>query len=956
MRCKDRKRHQKLKRHFQKFSEYQKPCRRALFRVFFQALNQNQVKSYLRLVVSVGILALISSCRSKPTESRVDFNTQIKPIINKHCITCHGGVRRQANFSLLFRTDAFDSTESGKPAIIPGDPEHSELMRRITSTDPEERMPYKEDALKKEEIETLKEWIKQGALWGNHWAYVAPKEQAVPKPSGLLAGMLSLGEDWPKNEIDHFILQKLKEERIDHSAEADKPILIRRVYLDLIGIPPTSEQAKKFVEDESPDAYEKVVNELLASPHFGEKWASWWLDMARYSDTKGYERDVYRNIWRYRDWVINAFNEDKPFDQFTIEQLAGDLLPNPTDDQLIATGFHRNTMNNDEGGTEDEEFRVAALLDRVNTTFEVWQSTTFSCIQCHSHPYDPFRHDEYYKVAAFFNNTRDEDTEGEHPNLRIYTKEDQGKLERIKSWVARYEEAKVKEVTDFLRTLEPKIHPHDFDQFVNGELIDTKWLGIRDGGSARLRNVNLTDKTHLIINYSMSDPGGAFEIRRDNLKGELLATVRLDTIKNQRRAIDIPLKLTTGKKDLYLIFHNPMLKGDQSVCNIEWFAFRDDLPGKDDQQYTAIQNTFFDLLNTTVENTPIMIENNEDLFRKTFVFERGNWLVKGEEVTPEVPKALNALTSDLPKNRLGFAQWIVDKKNPLTARTVVNRFWEQFFGIGLVETLEDFGTQGAKPVNQPLLDWLALRLVNDHQWSMKKLMKDIVMSCTYRQDSKADPEVLEKDPSNRFFARGPRVRLSSEQVRDQALMVSGLLSKKMYGRSVMPYQPDGVWQSVWSDAKWETSKGEDQYRRALYTFTKRTSPYPSMMTFDGSSREICTVRRIRTNTPLQALVTLNDPVYVDAARALGQRMMKNHSNPQDQIRAGYEMALLHPITDRKLDALLGLYQEALAEYQQKNKVKVSLNKMESMKQTPQAAAMSVVASAILNLDEFITKE
>ena len=909
-----------------------------------------------RVIIFAGIAAILAACGTRQGEDRIDFNTQIKPIINKHCITCHGGVKRQANFSLLFRTDAFDSTESGKPAIVPGDPDHSELIKRITSSDPEERMPYREQPLSEQEVTVLRNWIRQGAQWGDHWAYVPPKTVEVPKSTGLLSKLFSVGNEWEKNGIDYFVTQKLKEEGLEHAKEAEKAVLLRRVYLDLIGLPPTPDQANKFIDDKSPQAYDKVVKELLASPHFGEKWASWWLDMARYSDTKGYERDVYRNIWRYRDWVIKAFNDDKPFDQFTIEQLAGDFLPNPTDDQLIATGFHRNTMNNDEGGTEDEEFRVAALLDRVNTTFEVWQSTTFSCIQCHSHPYDPFRHEEYYEVAAFFNNTRDEDTEGEHPNLRIYTQEDQQKLESIRKWVAEHSSEKEKDVVGFLKTLEPKIHPHDFDQFVNGELIDTKWLGIRNGGRARLKNVNLDSKTHLIINYSMDDLGGSFEIRKDDVAGELVASVKLDTVKKGRKAIDIPLKPIEGKHDLFFVFSNPKIKPDQSVCSVEWFAFREDMARKETSDYAKLYNNFFSLLNATVESTPILIENNEDLYRKTYVFERGNWLVRGEEVKPEVPKVLNDLPSGEQANRLGFAKWIVDKNNPLTARTVVNRFWEQFFGIGLVETLEDFGTQGAKPTNQALLDWLSVRFTEEHNWSMKKLIADIVLSATYRQDSRVDNNLLEKDPSNRFFARGPRVRLSAEQVRDQALMISGLLSKKMYGKSVMPYQPEGVWQSVWSDARWETSKGSDQYRRALYTFSKRTSPYPSMMTFDGSSREVCTVRRIRTNTPLQALVTLNDPVFVDAAGALAQRMLKTSNKPEDQIKAGYELALLHPISDAKLKTLLDLYRGAVEAYGETN-VKVSLNgNGKEAKQNPKLAAMSAVASAILNLDEVITKE
>ena len=463
-------------------------------------------------------------CRDK----KIDFSSQVKPILNKHCIACHGGVKRNAKFSLLFRHEALDTAESGKHMIIPGDPEHSEMIRRITSNDPEVRMPYKEEPLSSEEIGILRQWIKEGAQWGDHWAYLPPRPVAVPTSGKVISGFSADGEDWAKNEIDYFILKKLEEEDLTPSPEADKATLIRRVYMDLIGLPPTPEQAEKFIKDERPDAYSRVVDELLASPHFGEKWASWWLDMARYSDTKGYEKDGGRTIWRYRDWVIKAFNSDMAFDRFTTEQLAGDLLPNPTDDQLIATAFHRNTMNNDEGGTTDEEFRVAALIDRVSTTWEVWQSTTMGCVQCHTHPYDPFVHEEYYKAMAFFNNTRDEDTPGEHPNLRIYREEDNQQLEKIRTWVRSNAGAeKELEVTHFLKTLEPKFHPHDFDQFINGELIDNKYLGIRSGGSARVKQIYLEGKTNLIMNYWADAEGGSFEIRRDSIDGEIIASGKL---------------------------------------------------------------------------------------------------------------------------------------------------------------------------------------------------------------------------------------------------------------------------------------------------------------------------------------------------------------------------------------------------------------------------------------------
>ncbi len=897
-------------------------------------------------VFSVVLLsAILAGCQWQP--KKVDFSTQIKPLINKNCITCHGGVKRNSNFSLLFHQDALDTAESGSPAIIPGDPDHSEMIRRLSLEDPEERMPFKKERLTKAEISLLRQWIKEGANWGDHWAYVPPV--AIEIPEGEKVSGFSSDNTSAKNGIDYFIHKKLKEENLEPSSSASPAMLARRVYLDLIGMPPTMGQLDSYLNDKSPDAYDHLVDTLLASPRFGEKWASWWLDMARYSDTKGYERDVYRNIWRYRDWVIKAFNEDKPFDRFTIEQLAGDLLVNPSDDQMIATAFHRNTMNNDEGGTEDEEFRVAAVIDRVNTTMEVWQSTTMACVQCHSHPYDPFRHEDYYKLMAFFNDTRDEDTHGEHPKLRIYREDDEKKLESIREWVKNLSgEGKAEEVNRLLKTIEPKYHPHDFDSFINGELIDTKFLGIRNGGSARLKNIDLTGKAYLLINHSTKARNGSFEIRTDQLSGEVIASGRLDTTKGWSRTVmSIALKPTSGKHDLYFVFHNIKAKGENPVSDIEWFAFREDFFKGD----ANLDNEFITLLNKEVDNTPIMIENPPRQHRTTAVFERGNWLVKSAKVSPSVPKSLNPFPDGAPLNRLGLAQWLVASSNPLTSRTVVNRVWEQFFGAGLVETLEDFGTQGSVPSHPELLDWLSLRLMNDHHWSLKKLMKDIVISSTYRQDSKIDKEKLEKDPANKWLSRGARVRLSAEQVRDQALAVSGLLSNKMYGPGVMPYQPDGVWQSVYSAAKWQKSIGEDQFRRAVYTFQKRTSPYPSMITFDGSSREVCQVRRIRTNTPLQSLVTLNDPVYQEASIALAKRMLKSGKLLDDQIRTGYQLALLEDVSSRKLDALRNLYNEAINSYAENKKLKESLNKEGSIEE----AAMTIVAAAILNLDETLTK-
>lgn len=893
------------------------------------------------LFVGASLFLWVSGCKEK----KIDFMAQVKPILNKRCISCHGGVKQNADFSVLFRKEALDTTESGKLAIIPGDPDHSEMIRRINLKDPEERMPYKEEPLSREEIGILTQWIKEGAEWGEHWAYEKPKPAAIPKSE--------LHDGWSYNEIDQFILKKLEEEGLSPSKPADKSTLIRRVYMDLIGLPPTPEQATSFMNDDRPEAYEKVVDELLTSEHFGEKWASWWLDMARYSDTKGYEKDEGRTIWRYRDWVIKALNNDMPFDQFTIEQLAGDLLPNPTDDQMIATAFHRNTMNNDEGGTDDEEFRVAALIDRVNTTYEVWQSTTMGCVQCHTHPYEPIVHEEYYKSMAFFNNTRDEDVPGEHPTLRMYREPDQEKLNAIRSWVAQAAGPdRASEVNAFLKTLEPKHHPHDFDQFIKGALIDNKWLGIQSGGSARIKQINLEKKSVLLMEYWSQFEGGSFEIRIDKLNGEIIGKGRL--VKTNK-IVMFPIEPRTGKHDLYFIFRNPTISPEPAVCNVEWLAFLEDLPEKNSHAYALYKKSFVDLINTkVVETTPVLIENKEDQFRTTKVFERGNWMVKGDKVDPDVPELLNSFPKDQPRNRLGFAKWLVNPENPLTARALVNRFWEQLFGIGIVETLEDFGTQGAAPSHQDLLDWLALRFMNDYKWSLKKLAKEMVMSASYRQDSRISDELKEKDPNNRLLARGPRIRLTAEQVRDQTLAVSGLLSKKMYGKGVMPYQPAGVWSSVYSGEYWKESEGEDKYRRSVYTYMKRTTLYPAMAMFDASTREVCVSRRIRTNTPLQALVTLNDSSFIVAAKNFATLMMKKGQNPRDQISGGYKMLLIRELPKQKLDVLHKLYQDALHDF---NEDEDAVFKLTSDKtKAAQLAAMTVVANAMLNLDEVLTKE
>ena len=877
----------------------------------------------------------------------IDFNTQVKPIFNNKCISCHGGVKRKAGFSLLFESEALANTESGKPAIIPGKPEQSELIRRITLNDPEERMPYKHEPLSSKEIDILRKWIKQGAPWGEHWAYIPVKKIELPASEST----------WIKNGIDRFIFQKLQKEKITPAPEADKASLLRRVSLDITGLLPSPEIAQRFLQSAQPGAYEELVDSLLISDAYGEKWTAMWLDLARYADTKGYERDDSRTIWRYRDWLIRAFNEDKPYNQFLTEQLAGDLLPNATDEQFIATAFHRNTMTNDEGGTDNEEFRTAAVIDRVNTTWESLMGTSFACVQCHSHPYDPFTHEEYYQFAAFFNNTRDEDTFEEYPVLKHFPDSMHQQLNALTAWLQQNVSSQEAErVVRFVKTWEPSIHSLTADQFVNSELADTKWLVFRNNGTARLKKVNLDRKDRLFIRYRTGSKDGTWKIYLDKLDGTLLKTIRLNATKGWViEEIEIPVQ--SGVHDLYLSYNNPALKKpeDNGVL-FDWFHFTEQFPGKEKQGYETSRKNFMALLRANVPTTPIMLENPSEMIRATNVFERGNWMVKGKMVEPGTPHILNKFPANVPRNRLGLARWLTDTENPLTARTMVNRLWEQLFGVGLVETLEDMGTQGASPTHQELLDWMSWRFMHDHQWSMKKMIKEIVMSATYRQSSKADPSLIANDPENKLYARGPAVRLSAEQLRDQALSLSGLLSRKMYGPSVMPPQPEGIWLSPYNGLQWEMSRGEDRYRRALYTFWKRTAPYPSMLSFDGVMREVCASRRIRTNTPLQALVTLNDEAFLDMARGFAYRMKKaGGADVKQQISKGYEMSMYKSITPAKLSVLEKLYAQALKTFVSDKDKTCEMIGFQNEHNNPETAALVVVANAMLNLDEIITK-
>ena len=740
---------------------------------------------------------------------QVDFNTDVRPILNKNCLPCHGGVKQLGDLSFLFMDSAVNKiAESGEKIIVPGSARKSLLMTKILSSDAEFRMPPEKDPLSEHDIDLLRRWIDQGAKYDAHWAY-KPLDDEIKIPE--------IKNGNARNEIDHFIISKLEKQELNLSPEADKYTLIRRLSLDLTGLPPTISEINVFLQDSSENAYENLVDRQLSSEHFGEKWAAMWLDLARYADSKGYQKDkIRREIWRYRDWLIKAFNDDMPFDQFTIEQLAGDLLETHDDNQILATAFHRNTMTNDEGGTDDEEYRVSAVIDRLNTTFEIWQGTTISCVQCHSHPYDPIRHNEFYQLYSFFNNTKDTDIDDNYdsPSKLIYS-------------------------------------PHQND-----------------------------------------------------LKSKL--------------ANDI--KLFIQQDDTLSIAYQKLIE--------KYLAIK---PGK----------------------VQIMEENAPDSCRTTRVFIKGNWLSHGDTVQPETPAFLPPMKDEYPKNRLGFARWLVDGDNPLTSRVMVNRLWEQIFGNGLVVTLGDFGTQGNPPKHKELLDYLAAQFEEQHQWSIKSLLKQIVLSATYRQSSSVTPDLLNIDPYNYLLARGARYRLSAEMIRDQALVISGLFNEKVYGPSVKPYQPDGVWNVIRHVDKWVNATSGDQYRRGIYTFWRRVSPYPSMISFDAPSREVCVSQRIRTNTPLQALVTMNDPVYVEASEALAQRMInEGGADCMSQIKYGFQLALVKKPDQERLDELKKLYDSTMAKY---NLAAIDAEKKHRPENTHTFKTMSLIANVILNLDEVIMK-
>lgn len=916
-------------------------------------------------------LLLLLACQ-KSGKDRISFNQDIRPILNENCMHCHGGVRAMGGFNLLFEATALDSTESGKPAIIPGNHRQSALYQRITALDPEIRMPLEADALDKEEIALIARWIDEGAKWEKHWAYLRPEKNTSPprlnKPMKI------------RNEIDRFTFSKLERLNLSPNPEASKVSLLRRLYFDLTGLPPSPKEAKDFLEDDSPEAYEKLIDRLLNSPHFGERWAVMWLDLARYADTKGYEKDSNRSIWKYRDWVINAFNQDMPFDQFTIKQLAGDLLPDPREDQLIATAFHRNSIANDEGGTDDETFRIASVIERIGTTYEVWQSTTMACAQCHSHPYDPFLQEDFYRSMAFFNNAEDRDIYNEQPKLFSYSPENAEKVKSIINWIETklkpehqvpsspflYErrsgilqqlDYRVVEAEEFYQSshLIELIRP---DQDMLWQIQDSSWIYFRDVDLSEVERIGFRVAT-------MLDFAGTITVHLDRVDGPVIGTTQIhqtgkwDGWQWRRpsgeelfEVVITPILPTYGKHDLYFTFG----MGDtyiQHLFYLDKIIYYEKNPGKD-QYGSDFREKLEQLAAVPTQTTPIIQEIPPERARTTRIFKRGNWLTPGDTVSPGIPGIYVENTEYAPKDRLAFARWLVSPDNPLTARVIVNRIWEQIFGNGLVGSMEEFGSQGDKPTHPGLLDWLAIRLMEDHQWQLKPLIREIVSSATYRQDSRANSQKLEKDPENKWLSRGSRARLSAEQIRDQILALGGLLDRHIGGPSVL--LPElGIGEA--DIPQWAVRHQEGTYRRSLYTFWKRTDPFPDMITFDSPDRAMCNSQRIPTNTPLQALTLLNDEIYFEAASALAGKIHAAYPTPRRQITAVYQDLLFKPIAPKKLILFEQLYEQSRAHFQlnEQERNKIVPEKGYDDQEKIEIAALSVVINALLNLDELLVK-
>ena len=1012
--------------------------------------------------------------------SALEFNRDIRPILSDRCFACHGpdAGNRKTKMRLDVEASAKQDLGKGRFAIVPGDVAASELFRRITSDSKTLRMPPAyagHDKLTDSEIQLIRQWISEGAVYQNHWAFIAPKRPAAPAVSR---------PDWVRNPIDAFVLARLDREKLTASPEAEKRTLARRVTLDLTGITPTPTEIDAFVHDESPKAYESLVDRLLGGTRYAERMAIRWLEAARYADTNGYQSDGVRSMWRWRDWVINAFQTNMPFDRFTVEQIAGDLLPNASLDQKIATAFHRNHRTSAEGGIVEEEFRTEYVADRVETTSTVWMGLTFGCARCHDHKYDPMKQKEFYQMFAFYNNLPERglvyNFGNEEPFLPAPTKEMSDQLSQLDAKVLAAEqhwqglanilhksqkewEKRISRTSgyDWQMTAGQVLHQplEEAGVKVEGQLPvalgKVKQARLFDGNSFtdegnEIAKFNYLDPFTLAAWINPTSPKGAIISRaEDYLEGNgyglylidgklrLHITLRYTDISLRVESAD-PVKLNEWQhvavtydgyrkgsgvhmyvngleRKLNILFdeltfpfggNQPVrigagggmrFKGSIDEARIYKEALSPEqvstlsllstipqlasIPAKkrsaeesaklrfcflESDAPAAIKQAQVDLTAARLERKkyaeaiPTVMVMKEGPPRDAFLLKRGAYDAPGEKVTAATPGFLPALKPEWPVNRLGLAKWLVDRENPLTARVQVNRYWQMFFGLGLVKTVEDFGSQGEWPIQPELLDWLAVEFM-DSGWDVKHMLKTMVMSNTYRQSSRVTPELLTKDPENRLMARGPRLRLSAEVLRDNSLAISGLLVNKVGGPSVKPYQPPGLWQELTGGGGYKEDKGEGLYRRSLYTYWKRTIAPPSMVTFDSPTRETCTVRENRTNTPLQALNLMNDVVYLEASRKLAERILRASLDQTGRLRFAFEQVLGRVPKAAELTVLARVLDDFKRQFAGRKDAAVKfLEQGDSPRDEhfapEELAAYASVASLILNLDEAITKE
>jgi hypothetical protein len=826
------------------------------------------------------LLAGLSSSRqvsaANPKEHPVQFNRDVRPILSDNCFACHGPDKNQRKAELRLDTEqgAF-ADRGGYQVIVPGKPEQSELFRLITSTDESLRMPKPKfgKELSKRQVELIRLWIAQGAGWQKHWSLIPPKRVDLPALSDRV---------WPANAIDRFILARLEQEGLKPSPEAERRTLIRRLSFDLLGLPPKPEEVDAFLADKSPEAYEKLVDRLLASEHFGERMAMYWLDLVRYADTGGYHSDNHRDVYLYRDYVIGAFNKNMPFDRFTTEQLAGDLLPEATRAQRIASGYNRLLMTTEEGGAQAKEYMAKYAADRVRNISSVWLATTLGCAECHDHKFDPYLSKDFYSLAAFFADIKEVPV-GRQEQTPLPSPEQAAELQRL--------DAKMTAVRQQFDKLTPEL-----------DMAEAKWEE-----SLRLGEVRKKPKN--IVEILLTDPAR----RTPQQKQTIAAFYR-----------GVAPQLEPLRKQLA------------------------DLQRQRDQ------------LNKTIPTSLLSISVPPRVMR---ILPRGNWLDdSGPVVSPAVPASLGPLaTQDRRATRLDLARWLIRPENPLVARVLVNRLWKLLFGQGIVKSLEDFGAQGAAPTHPELLDWLAVEF-RESGWNVKHMLKLMALSATYRQSSAVSEALRQRDPYNYLLGRQARFRLDAEMVRDNALAVSGLLAQEIGGPSVKPYQPAGFWAMLnFPKREWQNDKGESLYRRSLYTYWCRTFPHPSLVAFDAPSREECTVERPRSNTPLQALVLLNDPIYVEAARAFAERIVRDASGSVDErIQFAYRQILNRKARPEEVKLLASIHDKHLQEFRTEKQapdllLQVGDHPAPREMDAAELAAWTSVARVILNLHENITR-